>query len=58
MNEDNNSRLQSWRESGKTIFFALIAEMDLVIKNLINIFLSAAFSARWARRPMRSSCHA
>jgi len=43
MNEENNSRLQSWRESGKTIFFALIAEMDLVVKNLINIFFISRF---------------
>ena len=38
-----NDRLRTWCESGKALFFALIAEMDLVIKNLINIFFVTHF---------------
>lgn len=43
MNKCNIDRLQAWRESGKALFFALIAEMDLVVKNLINIFFVTRF---------------
>ena len=42
MNEPKN-RFKTWCESGKVLFFALIAEMDLVIKNLINIFFVTRF---------------
>ena len=38
MNEQKNNGFQVWHDSGRTLFFALIAEMDLVVKNLINIF--------------------
>jgi len=43
MNERKNNRFKTWRDSGKTLFFALIAEMDLVVKNLINIFFISRF---------------
>lgn len=40
MNEQKNI---AWRDGGKALFFALIAEMDLVVKNLINIFFISRF---------------
>ena len=43
MNEQKSNRFKTWRDSGKTLFFALIAEMDLVVKNLINIFFISRF---------------
>ena len=43
MNEQKSNRFKTWRDSGKTMFFALIAEMDLVVKNLINIFFISRF---------------
>ena len=43
MNERKNNRFKAWRDGGKTLFFALIAEMDLVVKNLINIFFISRF---------------
>lgn len=43
MNERKNNRFKAWRDGGKTMFFALIAEMDLVVKNLINIFFISRF---------------
>ena len=43
MNKQMDDRFKTWRESGKALFFALIAEMDLVIKNLINIFFVTRF---------------
>lgn len=43
MNQHNHDRFKTWREGGKALFFALIAEMDLVIKNLINIFFVTRF---------------
>ena len=33
----------SWLSSAKTVLFAMIAEMDLVVKNLINIFFVSRF---------------
>ena len=43
MNEQKSNRFKTWRDGGKTLFFALIAEMDLVVKNLINIFFISRF---------------
>ncbi len=43
MNEQKNNGFQVWHDSGRTLFFALIAEMDLVVKNLINIFFISRF---------------
>ena len=43
MNEQKSNRFKTWRDSGKTLFFALIAEMDLVVKNLINFFFISRF---------------
>lgn len=43
MNKQIDDRFKTWRDSGKTLFFALIAEMDLVVKNLINIFFISRF---------------
>ena len=43
MNEQIDDRFKTWRDGGKTLFFALIAEMDLVVKNLINIFFISRF---------------
>ena len=43
MNEQKNNGFQVWHDSGRTLFFALIAEMDLVVKNLINIFFIRRF---------------
>ena len=43
MNERKNNRFKAWHDSGKALFFALIAEMDLVVKNLINIFFISRF---------------
>lgn len=43
MNEQKSNRFKTWRDSGKILFFALIAEMDLVVKNLINIFFISRF---------------
>ena len=40
MNEQKNI---AWRDGGKALFFALIAEMDLVVINLINIFFISRF---------------
>ncbi len=38
-----NDRFKVWRDGGKTLFFALIAEMDLVVKNLINTLFISRF---------------
>ena len=43
MNKQIDDRFKTWRDGGKTLFFALIAEMDLVVKNLINIFFISRF---------------
>ena len=43
MNEQKSNRFKTWRDGGKTLFFALIAEKDLVIKKLINIFFISRF---------------
>ena len=43
MKKQMDDRFKTWRESGKALFFAIIAEMDLVIKNLINIFFVTRF---------------
>ena len=43
MNKQIDDRFKTWRDGGKILFFALIAEMDLVVKNLINIFFISRF---------------
>ena len=43
MNTENKCQIRSWCEKGEILFFVLIAEMDLVVKNLINIFFVTRF---------------
>lgn len=40
MNTENKCQIRSWCEKGEILFFVLIAEMDLVVKKLINIFFA------------------
>ena len=43
MNKMDSKHDWLWLNEGKTFFFAIIAEMDLVVKNLINIFFISRF---------------
>lgn len=43
MSETKNQKDRAWFNGAKTVFSAMIAEMDLVAKNLINIFFISRF---------------